>query len=228
MLSPYGEDMGGVISGITLAIDDEAVVVTAAEPLTVVSSATVGGGFTQARSIMNLHVKRDFPHERLDAQLAGFARGRGLPEPWVGLFTGAWTARARVGEEMAGGISVMAVATVGLSNLIAAGVSAPAGGIISTINTVVIVDAVVEPAALVNAIITVTEVKTAALTASGRRCADGTPATGTSTDAVVIAATGRGPHCRFAGPVSELGWVIARAARTALNTGVKQWPGTAP
>src|SRR2546426_9195661 len=48
----------------------------------------------------------------------------------------------------------------------------------ATINTIVVVDAVAEPAALVNAIITATEVKTLALTAVGVRCADGRLASG--------------------------------------------------
>ena len=47
--------------------------------------------------------------------------------------------------------------------------------------------------------------------------------TGTSTDAVVVAATGTGPRARFGGPASELGWVVARAAggpsRPASATG---------
>jgi len=85
------------------------------------------------------------------------------------------------------------------------------------------VDAVAEPAALVNAVITATEVKTLALTAAGVRCDDGRLASGTSTDAVVVAATGRGPRCRFGGPVSQLGAVVARAVREALGQAVDRW-----
>jgi iron complex transport system ATP-binding protein len=92
-----------------------------------------------------------------------------------------------------------------------------------TINTIVIVDAEADPAALVNIVITVTEVKSLALASAGMRCPGGEPATGTSTDAVVVAATGRGRRCRFGGPISALGWTVARAARTALETGVERW-----
>ena len=67
------------------------------------------------------------------------------------------------------------------------------------------------------------EVKTLTLTAAGVRCDDGRLASGTSTDAVVAAATGRGPRCRFGGPVSELGAVVARAVREALSAGVDRW-----
>jgi len=46
---------------------------------------------------------------------------------------------------------------------------------------------------------------------------------GTSSDAIVIAATGRGPRAQFGGPVSEMGWSIARAAGAALDAGIQGW-----
>lgn len=46
----------------------------------------------------------------------------------------------------------------------------------------------------------------------------GEPASGTSTDPVVIAATGRG--ARFGGPASPMGWVVVRATRGALGRAV--------
>ncbi|HAM60030.1 MAG TPA: hypothetical protein DCQ64_33340 [Candidatus Rokubacteria bacterium] len=93
----------------------------------------------------------------------------------------------------------------------------------STINTIVVVEADPEPAALVNAVITATEVKALALMEASIGDGDGGPATGTSTDAVVIAATGRGPRARFGGPASGLGWVIGRAVREALANGIRGW-----
>jgi iron complex transport system ATP-binding protein len=93
----------------------------------------------------------------------------------------------------------------------------------STINALVVVDADPEPAALVNAVITATEVKGLALRAAGLVMPDGTAASGTSTDAVVIAATGRGPTARFGGPASPLGWAVARAVRAALEPAIRDW-----
>ena len=40
---------------------------------------------------------------------------------------------------------------------------------------------------------------------------------------VVVAATGHGPRCRFGGPISDFGWVVARAAHEALDTGIRRW-----
>jgi len=52
-----------MIDGIEVTVDREAVVVTAREPLTVLSSAFVRGGFTAARAILNLHVRKNLPEE---------------------------------------------------------------------------------------------------------------------------------------------------------------------
>jgi adenosylcobinamide amidohydrolase len=46
---------------------------------------------------------------------------------------------------------------------------------------------------------------------------------GTSTDAVAVAATGRGRAARFGGPASELGWTVASAARQAFEVGIHGW-----
>jgi iron complex transport system ATP-binding protein len=86
-----------------------------------------------------------------------------------------------------------------------------------------VVDADPEPAALVNLIVTLTEVKTDVLRTAGVRCDDGYPATGTSSDAIVVAATGRGTRCRYGGPLTALGWAAASATRVALETGVRRW-----
>ncbi|MBI2526163.1 MAG: adenosylcobinamide amidohydrolase [Candidatus Rokubacteria bacterium] len=212
-----------MIQGLAVEIGPEAVVICAELPLRALSSAVVGGGLAQARAIVNLHVPKDDPCADPGAMVADFARRAAVPEPYVGLLTSAWTEQATVGEASGGGFAAVAVTTVGLSNRIAAGRSATLGWAPSTINTIVIVEADPEPAALVNAVITVTEVKALLLMEGGIRDGDGGPATGTSTDAVVIAATGRGPRARFGGPASPLGWVIARAARQALGEGVRGW-----
>ncbi len=164
------------MDGVEVAVDREAVVVTARAPLAAVSSALVGGGLGAARAIVNLHVPKDVEPRDVEARLAAFAARRGVPAPWIGLLTSAWTEKAEVAEATGHGLGALAVVTVGLSNRVAAGVHPAAVWASSTINAIVVVDAAAEPAALVNAVMTVTEVKTALLAASGVRCADGTPA----------------------------------------------------
>ena len=212
-----------MIEGLAVWIAPEAVVLTFVEPLRALSSAVWGGGLVSARAIVNLHVALHDPCADPPAMLAAYAQAQGVPEPYVGLLTGAWTEHATVGEENAAGIRTLAVCTVGLSNRVAAGRAPVSHWTHGTINTIVVVDANPEPAALVNAVITVTEVKALLLNEAGVRDADGGAVSGTSSDAIVVAATGRGPRVQFGGPVSELGWSIARAAGSALDAGIKGW-----
>ena len=46
---------------------------------------------------------------------------------------------------------------------------------------------------------------------------EGAPASGTSTDAVVVACTGRGEAQSYAGPATVMGWLIARTVRRAIE-----------
>jgi iron complex transport system ATP-binding protein len=137
--------------------------------------------------------------------------------------TGAPTEHAEQASERGDGLTVWTAVTRGLSNRSTAGRSKAMAWRPSTINTIVVVDADPQDAALVNLVITATEVKTLALAEAGVRAPDGGLVTGTSTDAVVIAATGRGARCRFGGPVSELGWLVARAVKAATDAGIARW-----
>src|SRR2546428_7568093 len=136
-----------MIDGVEVAVDGEAVVVTAAEPLAVVSSAVIGGGFTSARAVVNLHVPKSLRLEETEAQLAAFADRRRVPVPWVGLLTSAWTEKARVAEAEADGIRALAVVTVGLSNRVAAGLHPAAAGSPPTLHPIVVVGARAQAAA---------------------------------------------------------------------------------
>ena len=214
--------------GVTIEIDAEAVVIRAEGTLRAVSSAIVGGGAIETQAIVNLHVPKTFRCQESERVLQDFARRRAIASPFVGLLTGALTERAELVEERRGDLTACAVVTVGLSNRSAAGRSPAAVWRPSTINTIVVVDADPDPGALINLVITATEAKTLALAEAGVRSPEGTSVTGTSTDAVVIAATGRGPRCRFGGPVSELGWLVARAVKAAMDAGVARWVAEHP
>jgi adenosylcobinamide hydrolase len=211
------------IDGVATRVGPEAVVVVSEQELTVLSSAVVGGGFTRARGIVNVHVPKNFACDDAEHTLAVAARRLGVPAPWVGLLTGAMTERAETATASADEVRALVVATIGLSNPSAAGLTPRAEPLAATINTIVVVDADPEPAALVNLVATITEVKTDVLHAAGVRCDDGRSATGTSTDAIAVAATGRGVRRRYGGPLTDVGWAAASAARRALEQGVRRW-----
>jgi iron complex transport system ATP-binding protein len=214
-----------LLPGVSVSIDADAVRVSSDRPLQVLSSAAVGGGLVTARNIVNMHVDDRYDGGDPAEDLTAFAARLGVGNPFVGLMTAAYTEYARAAvETYAGGpaakLTVAAVVSVGLSNTTCAGVSAPAGPRASapgTINAILVTDALLTPAAMVNAVITATEAKTMALAEWDVRTADGHPASGTSTDAVVVACTGRGAGLSYAGPATPAGWLIARTVRTAVG-----------
>jgi adenosylcobinamide hydrolase len=205
------------IPGIAVTIDAAAVQVTSRTPLTVLSSAVVGGGLCHARDILNMHVADDYDGTDPGADLRAFAALRDAREPFVGLMTATWTQYARIATQARDGLTVAAVVSIGLANPECAGITPPMASRAGTINTVLLIDAALTPAAMVNAVITATEAKAMTLMDWEVCTSDGEPASGTTTDAVVIACTGRGDMLEYAGPATPLGWLLARAVRQAMT-----------
>ena len=210
-------DTATTIPGIIVTIAETAVRVASDRPLTVLSSAMIGGGLTETRHVVNMHVADVADDSRALDDLRAFASHLGITEPFVGLMTAAKTQHARLAEASRDGLTVAAVVSLGLSNRTCAGASPPAPACRSTINALVLVDATLTPAALVNAVITTTEAKAMALAAWNVRTRDGLPASGTSTDAVAVACTGRGAALHYAGPATTVGWLVAGTVRQAIE-----------
>jgi adenosylcobinamide amidohydrolase len=209
-----------VIHGVTVGVSPEAVWVRSGPPLRVVASAVVGGGLALTRHIVNMRVPSGYRCAEPADDLRAFAARLGIGEPFVGLMTAARTEDAATATEGDGSVTVTAVVTVGLGRPISAGATSPAAWRPSTINTIVVIDGRLGPAAAVNGVITATEAKVAALADGKVVTPDGEPATGTVTDAVVVAWTDRGPLLEYLGPVSPGGWLLARAVRRAVAEGL--------
>lgn len=209
-----------MIDGVDVAISAAAVWVRSAEPLGVVSSAFVGGELRATRHVLNVHWDGGGPGPS-EAAVRAVARRLGIAEPFVGLATAAATDAAAVATEAVDDLAATVVVTAGLGAVLAAGQSPPAPWRPSTINIVAVLDADLEPAAAVNAVATATEAKVAALAEAGVVTPEGWPATGTVTDAVVIAWTRRGARLRFLGPAAPGGWLLARAVRRATVEALK-------
>ncbi len=205
------------IEGVFVIIDETALRVTSRHPLTVLSSAVIGGGLSHVHDIVNMHVGEGYDGGRPADDLEAFAVQAGVDRAFVGLMTAAGTEFARVAMENDRQITVAAAVSLGLSNTSCAGVTPPAPARPGTINTILLVDAALTPAAMVNAVITATEAKTMTLAEWDVRTDAGEPASGTSTDSVVIACTGRGEELSYAGPATPAGWLIGRAVRRAIT-----------
>ncbi|MFB4314348.1 adenosylcobinamide amidohydrolase [Actinomadura sp. 21ATH] len=200
--------------------------------LRMISSGMAGGGIGPRNWVLNAQVASDYARTDPAAHIAELAAACGLRGPGVGLLTAASVDRTMRRRDE----GVTAAATVGLR--VPTWAAAPAGAADpelapvtadgrrpGTINIVVEVPAPLSDAALVNAVMTVTEAKTQALLEAGYPC------TGTASDAVCVAApipagNGHGGGIGnaegtepFAGPRSVWGARIARAVHAAVHAG---------
>jgi len=204
--------------GISLHIQPQALIVSSQAPLDCLSSAVVGGGYVQTRNILNLHVKKGYDNPQPAGDLDRYAQQSGIPSPYVGLMTAAYPYQAETMTLEEDGLQVSAVITSGLSNACTAGEDLPIPVLPEpgTINIILVLSRRLSRAAMVNAVITATEAKTGLLHKLNKQTSQGKPATGTSTDAVVIACSQDNPALPYAGPLTPPGYLIARSIRKLL------------
>lgn len=203
--------------GVTARASSEVIILESERLLHTLASTVIGGGFTDTHFILNRHVDKNYDHPDPVAELQTLALAKNITEPFVGLLTAAYLDGVQTVTVRADGLTVTAVVTAGLSNPTSAGLSKPVVLRPGTINTVLLVDASLSAAAMVNAVITATEAKTDLLRQLEVMTPEGHLATGTSTDAVVVACTGRGPQLPYGGPATPVGWLIGQSMRRALR-----------
>lgn len=203
---------------VSFSLDDEALIVHSFSPMLAITSSITGGGILPTRYILNMHVDKNYNCVSPAADLTSFAQGRGINEPFHGFMTAVNLNKTKCVTLHEQDVIVTAFVTAGVSNAVSAGNSAPASFIPGTINIILLADANLTPAALVNAVITATEAKTASLRDKNILTANGLSATGTSTDAICIACTGRGQPTDYAGPATLVGWLMARVVRQCLES----------
>jgi len=181
-------------------------------PRLCISSAPVGGGIGLRSWIINAHVPIDYARTDLDAHVHELATVHRCEGDGVGMLTAANVGDASIAAE--NGIEVCATVGVTLPTWAAADeIATPWRP--GTVNVVVQVPARLSDAALVNAVMTVTEAKAQALLEMG------VPGTGTASDAVCVSCTQYGTVEPFAGPRSRIGAPLARAVHAAVRRGVR-------
>ncbi len=207
-----------LLDGVWLERSREALVIRSTEPLEVLSSAVVGGGRRRARSIINMHVPLSYDCSTPERDLRAFVRRSRLPAPSVGMMTAVATEDGLVLGEAPGSIEVRSVVTVGLANLTRAGEEATERGAAGTINAIFLLDASLRDAAALDLAVIAAEAKASVLAEREIRTAAGSIATGTSTDAVVVAWRPRStPRLRYGGSATLIGAAVARLMRQAMS-----------
>jgi len=211
---------------LSLARSEHCLAITSAMPLRVLSSALVGEGFGRVRHFANFHVGKHYDGHTPNEDLAQWLLAQGLPLTSVAMMTAVHLTNACVVSRPLGNLpnGVMALVTAGVGNAVDISVSNQddprlvlrATPKVGTINTFVFLDAQLTDGALVNACLSATEAKVQALRQVGVKDPySGTPATGTSTDSVSIAATQRGDATPYAGSGTLLGRALGEAVYQA-------------
>jgi len=217
----------------------EDLLVTFPAPRRALSSAVLGGGFTEVSFILNHWVQRETPANgnergcevgpRPDAYLQSRIRKLGIEGSGVGLMTAVNIPKNLVALHL--GFRerwVEGFFTVGVRNAVRAGDPAsyvedggqcrPAG----TINMILIAHAALSDAAMVEALQVATEAKAAVLLESGiRSSVSSRAATGTGTDCTAIV-SGEGAPLRYAGTHTRMGELIGRVVSEGILQGVEQ------
>lgn len=197
------------------------------EPLRTLNSSMWGEGFGWHSRLMNRQVDRSYSSSDPLAEMHQFMRMRSIGiEETAALLTAARVQDRGYSQESGDkGLKVCTWATVGLSNKARAGSLRNMHELFpGTINLIVVIDGILTDAAMVNAVITATEAKAAALQDADIRLADSREtATGTTTDAVIIAATQKGASYRYAGTATQLGYGIGRTVYEAMAYSIQRY-----
>lgn len=209
----------------------------------VLSSAPQGGGLTVASYILNHQVeanpvvagKQSMPFREPGRSLRELASRMGIHTSTVGLMTAVPMTQVVTARAASDGLWVECFATVGVTNAIRAGEWPPGGpgGKRSTkpgtINLMLITNGSLSQSAMVGAVQVATEAKSGALRDHHvLSCQSGAAATGTGTDAVVIACSlrGQGPVHIYSGTHTVIGALIGRVVSDCVTNGLakaKAW-----
>ena len=199
--------------------------------LSTVSSAIYNGGFKKAKAILNVQAPEEFSDQELHANPQKFivdsAKKVGISENFVGMVTAAAVDKFVLVTKKYGDLAVSVIATAvdpegnTCSHAESAGEIIKVEEMTGTINIMVIIDGNPTESCLVSTVLTATEAKTAALWELDIRSRySGDVATGTITDAIIVAKTNRGAPIVNGGPASKLGQLVGYCTRKAVKEAV--------
>ncbi len=223
------------IKSIEAEIKDNKLLLRSKIPLQILSSAVLNGGKYESKCIVNVQVSEDagsdlddHVHKEAGDFLEDEITKIGLPkEEVVAIMTAAKMKNVEVVNLQLEDLTLTTFVTAG------AYFAATAGDEIAskqtafpttnwgTINIIILIDANLEESCMVNAVVTATEAKAAALRELDVRSRfSGEVATGTVTDSVVIACTKQGPEIQYAGTGTIIGELIGKTVRKAVKKAI--------
>lgn len=221
--------------GLRAMLGPQTIFVDTGVPWVSISSAVIGGGLELKRYFVNRQVEPDYRNDHPADEALSFL-AETFPEyhaahsrQWVALMTAALVGDACWVRLSKQGRQVLVIVSAGVSNACAAGVTPhclldTVNQQPGTINIMAFLSRALLPGALVNAVQTVTEAKTQTLRELGIKCpATGAYASGTTTDALVIAANTQTPAEHYAGPGTLTGYLLALGVRQGLSQALRRY-----
>lgn len=202
-------------------------------PYSVLSSAVLGGGFADASHILNLRVEKkatstDTAFNSPQTMLSNYCMDNDWKGDVVGMMTAASMDSYRMVKAKQGGVDIIVLATTGLSNARRAGDYAehrqigPANTQAGTINIIGLTSIGMVPAAMIEAVMTVTEAKAAALqNLEIKSPVSNQTATGTGTDSIAIAVDPMAEKIQYCGKHVVFGEIMARLVIEAVTSSIK-------
>jgi alpha-ribazole phosphatase CobZ len=199
------------------------------QEMKVLATTVRNGGYSRTDSVMMVQVPITYNRDDPETHLEEIVQELRLPESTVGFMTAADMKRvvSSVREEY-NGARVTCIATAGVKNAVMAGelipdsvkallndISPPKPG---TINIIVVLDEPLHDIGMANALLTITEAKTAAMMDTFCK------GTGTTSDAVAVCCP-VGEGSKYAGTASDVGIAMARAVRKAVAEAILKWNG---
>ncbi len=195
-----------------------------------VSSAYFNGGNKQVKTLLNIGVPEGYSDLSLHLDPLKFitssAAKVGITEDYLAMVTAAKIQNYSLKTKKADGFSVSVAATAGCQHGESSGEEMDVQEITGTINIIVFIDGNPTDSCMVASVITATEAKSAALKDLDVRSRyTGDSATGSVTDSVIVASTGRGKTFVLGGPASKLGKLVGSCTRQAVSEALlKQEP----
>jgi adenosylcobinamide hydrolase len=239
----YGDDMSKVKlgrDGISYRIHRGTLLIDLKHLYRIISSAPRGGGILRARSILNHQVPAKPSTLKLPVApmwgdparyLSRLAVRMKARRPCVGLMTAVPIAQVVVDRDEWGPVWMRCFCTVGVANAVRAGEPIVLrkrlgeGAKPGTINIILVTNATLSMTAMVGAVQVATESKTGTLIKNRVPSIfrKSSLATGTGTDAVVIASSLDGVHrMPYSGTHTEIGAMIGRLVTRCVQEGLRR------
>jgi len=215
---------------VRLIIKENVLAVFCDSALKTVSSAYFNGGTRQVKTLLNIGVPEGYNDRSLHLDplelITSSAAKVGVTEDYLAMVTAAKIKNYSLVTKKADGFSVSIAATAGCQHGESSGEEMDVREITGTINIIVFIDGDPTDSCMVASLITATEAKSAALRDFDVRSRyTGDSATGSVTDSVTVASTGKGKNLILGGPASKLGKLVGSCTRQAVSEALlKQEP----